>query len=123
MRACDIRQSLNDKFEQSHATTLDKPSEASAFAGVLLALLGIADLTAASLEELVALQYWLSNVPVRLTFLFGLTGYVYVPEIWEARSMTQILLHCQHSMPTFKTLADCIFHFQLPVQGGWHVWT
>ena len=28
--------------------------------------------------EDLALQYWLSNVPVRLTFLFGLTGYVYM---------------------------------------------
>lgn len=57
---------------------MDKPSETAAFAGVLLAFLGIADLTAASLTELVALEYWLSNVPVRLAFLFGLTGYVYL---------------------------------------------
>lgn len=45
---------------------------------MLLALLGIADLTAASMEESFALHYWLSNVPVRLAFLFGLTGYVYL---------------------------------------------
>lgn len=45
---------------------------------MVLAFLGVADLTAASLTELVALEYWLSNVPVRLTFLFGLTGYVYL---------------------------------------------
>ncbi|KAK4499881.1 hypothetical protein PRZ48_008067 [Zasmidium cellare] len=30
------------------------------------------------MEEAVALHYWLSNVPVRLAFLFGLTGYVYL---------------------------------------------
>ena len=59
-------------------TSLDKPSEASAFIAVLLVFLGIADLTAASLQEEVALEYWLSNVPVRLLFLFGLSGYVYL---------------------------------------------
>jgi hypothetical protein len=30
------------------------------------------------MNELVALEYWLSNVPMRLTFFFGLTGYVYL---------------------------------------------
>lgn len=41
-------------------------------------MLGVADITAANMNENVALEYWLSNVPVRLTFLFGLTGYVYL---------------------------------------------
>jgi hypothetical protein len=63
---------------QPHATSLDKPNDASAFIAVILAFLGIADLTGASLTEEVALEYWLSNVPVRLLFLFGLTGYVYL---------------------------------------------
>jgi hypothetical protein len=44
----------------------------------LLVFIGIADLTAASLQDEVALEYWLSNVPVRLLFLFGLSGYVYL---------------------------------------------
>lgn len=57
---------------------MDKPSDASAFIAVILAFLGIADLTAASLTDLVALEYWLSNVPVRLTFLFALTAYSYL---------------------------------------------
>ena len=57
---------------------MDKPSEASAFIAVILAFLGVADITAASLNEEAALEYWLSNVPVRLVFLFGLTGYVYL---------------------------------------------
>lgn len=57
---------------------MDKPSEASAFLAVILALLGISDLTAASMEEEVAIQYWLANVPVRLTFLFAITGYIYL---------------------------------------------
>lgn len=30
------------------------------------------------MEEATALHYWLSNVPVRLAFLFGLTAYVYL---------------------------------------------
>jgi hypothetical protein len=59
-------------------TSLDKPNEASAFIAVLLAFIGFADLTAASLNEDTALEYWLSNVPVRLLFLFGLSGYIYL---------------------------------------------
>jgi hypothetical protein len=30
------------------------------------------------MNENAALEYWLANVPVRLTFFFGLTGYVYL---------------------------------------------
>jgi len=57
---------------------MDKPSEASAFIAVLLVFLGLADLTAASLDALPALEYWLGNVPVRLTVLFGLTAFSYL---------------------------------------------
>lgn len=42
-----------------------------------MAFLAIADLTAASLDEIQALEYWLSNVPMRLTFLFFVTAYAY----------------------------------------------
>lgn len=45
---------------------------------MILAFLAIADLTGAAMSEEIALDYWLSNVPVRLLFLFGLTGYVYL---------------------------------------------
>ena len=38
---------------------MDTPSEASAFIAVLLVFLGLADLTAASLPALPALEYWL----------------------------------------------------------------
>ena len=65
-------------ISQPHATSLDTPSDASAFIAVLLGFLGLVDLTAASMQERVSLEYWLSNVPVRLLFLFGLTGYVYL---------------------------------------------
>lgn len=54
---------------------MDKPSEASAFIAVLLTFFGLSDLTAASLDALPALEYWLANVPVRLTVLFGVTAY------------------------------------------------
>lgn len=57
---------------------MDKPSEASAFLAVILALLGVSDLTAASINEEASLQYWLAVVPVRLMFLFAVTGYVYL---------------------------------------------
>jgi hypothetical protein len=63
---------------QPHITTMDTPSEASAFIAVLLVFLGLADLTAASLPALPALEYWLGNVPVRLTVLFALTAYSYL---------------------------------------------
>ena len=72
--------------------TLDKPNDSSAFIAVILAFIGIADLTAASLNEETALDYWLSNVPARLTFLFGISGYVYLFKddgIFGSKSMIQ----------------------------------
>ncbi|KXS95557.1 hypothetical protein AC578_5253 [Pseudocercospora eumusae] len=69
---------LGESMRINHATSLDKPSEASAFIAILLAFIGLADLTAASMHEEAALYYWTSNVPVRLAFLFGLSGYVYL---------------------------------------------
>jgi len=62
---------------QPHISSMDKPSETSAFLAIILAFLGVSDLTAASMDEGTAHQYWLANVPVRLTFLFALAGYVY----------------------------------------------
>lgn len=57
---------------------MDKSSEASAFIAVILTFFGLSDLTAASLDALPALEYWLNNVPVRLTVLFGVTAYSYL---------------------------------------------
>ena len=68
----------NRDNKQPHIATMDKTSEASAFIAVLLTFFGLADLTAASLDALPALEYWLSNVPVRLTVLFAVTAYSYL---------------------------------------------
>ncbi|KAJ4984473.1 hypothetical protein SVAN01_10025 [Stagonosporopsis vannaccii] len=54
------------------------PSAAVAFIAILFAFIGINDLTAASLPEEVFGEYWGAQAPVRLVFLFGLTGYTFV---------------------------------------------
>ncbi|WPH01028.1 Putative increased loss of mitochondrial DNA protein [Acrodontium crateriforme] len=69
---------LGESMRLPHATSLVKPSESSAFIGVVLAFLGISDLTAANMNEETGLQYWLAIVPARLTFLFSLTAYTYL---------------------------------------------
>ncbi|KAF2456617.1 increased loss of mitochondrial DNA protein 1 [Lineolata rhizophorae] len=56
----------------------DSPSPATAFIAVALGLLGVSDLTAASMADEVALPYWMSQCPIRLLFLFAVTGYTYV---------------------------------------------
>ncbi|MCJ1299419.1 hypothetical protein MMC08_002211 [Hypocenomyce scalaris] len=60
------------------APSFTTPSAPTAFLAVLLALLGLSDLTAASLPEEVGSYYWSSQAPVRLFFFFVLTGYTYV---------------------------------------------
>ncbi|EMC91423.1 hypothetical protein BAUCODRAFT_152680 [Baudoinia panamericana UAMH 10762] len=69
---------LGEAMKLPHVTSMDKPSEGSAFIAVILALLGVSDLTAANMTEEVALQYWLANVPVRLCFFFVISGYAYL---------------------------------------------
>ncbi|KAF1360205.1 hypothetical protein EJ07DRAFT_155194 [Lizonia empirigonia] len=54
------------------------PSAAIAFIAVLFAFIGINDLTAASLPEEVFDAYWGAQTPVRLVFLFALTGYTFL---------------------------------------------
>jgi hypothetical protein len=56
----------------------NKPSPALAFAAVLLSFLGISDLTALMLPDEPCEVYWGTQTPVRLLFLFGLTGYTYM---------------------------------------------
>ncbi|KAL8781800.1 MAG: hypothetical protein Q9203_000101 [Teloschistes exilis] len=52
-------------------------SPASALTALVFALLGYTDLTACSLPEEVSSYFWGSQAPVRCTFFFALTGYVY----------------------------------------------
>ncbi|KAK6436696.1 hypothetical protein LTR95_007117 [Oleoguttula sp. CCFEE 5521] len=66
---------LGESMHLPHATTFTKPSEPSAFVAILLSLFAVSDFTAAGLDQLVALEYWLANVPVRLAVLFAVTGY------------------------------------------------
>ncbi|KAH6612671.1 increased loss of mitochondrial DNA protein 1 [Boeremia exigua] len=54
------------------------PSAAVAFIAVLFAFIGINDLTAGSLAEEVFDEYWGAQAPVRLVFLFALTGYTFL---------------------------------------------
>lgn len=63
-------------------------SPSTALAALVLALLGLVDLTACSLPEEIGSLYWGSQAPIRCTFFFVLTGYTYAfkPEgpIWGA---------------------------------------
>ncbi|KAL1638518.1 putative increased loss of mitochondrial dna protein 1 [Diplodia seriata] len=54
-----------------------KPNSASAFSAIILAFLGLSDLIAVSMDEEIAFPYWANNIPLRLMFLLGLTGYTY----------------------------------------------
>ncbi|KAF9730736.1 hypothetical protein PMIN06_006376 [Paraphaeosphaeria minitans] len=54
-----------------------KPSAATGFIAVLFAFIGISDLTALSMPEEAVEAHWGTQTPVRLAFLFGLTGYAY----------------------------------------------
>lgn len=54
------------------------PSAALAFIAVLFAFLGVSDLTAAALPDEVYDEYWGAQTPVRLVFLFALTGYTFL---------------------------------------------
>ncbi|KAI9701381.1 MAG: hypothetical protein M1820_006472 [Bogoriella megaspora] len=69
---------LGASMRLPQASSLDKPSDATAFIAILLAFLGVADFTAASAHEEIAFNYWSSQLPVRLFFLFILTGYSYL---------------------------------------------
>ena len=69
---------LGEAMQLPASSQLTKPTEATALAALVLAFLGISDLVAAALPHLTAFEYWVSQVPVRLTLLFGVTGYVYL---------------------------------------------
>jgi hypothetical protein len=66
------------KLQQPTPRDFSKASAPTAFIGVLFAFLGLSDLTALSNTDEVAERYWGTQTPVRLAFLFGLTGYSYM---------------------------------------------
>ncbi|OCL15316.1 hypothetical protein AOQ84DRAFT_329620 [Glonium stellatum] len=69
---------LGEAMKLPTPSAFNKPSAATAFIAVILAFLGIADLTAVSMPEEFAEIYWGTQTPVRLSFLFIITGYTYM---------------------------------------------
>ncbi|OCK74821.1 hypothetical protein K432DRAFT_409550 [Lepidopterella palustris CBS 459.81] len=69
---------LGESMRLPTPTVFFKPSAATAFTAVILAFLAISDLTAVSLPEEYAYIYWGTQTPVRLVFLFAITGYTYM---------------------------------------------
>ncbi|KAF2730576.1 hypothetical protein EJ04DRAFT_515154 [Polyplosphaeria fusca] len=68
---------LGESMQLPTPRDFNKPSAATALAAVLFAFIGLTDLTALSLSDEVAESYWGTQTPVRLVFLFALTGYTY----------------------------------------------
>lgn len=56
----------------------DKPTGITAFLALVLGLVGLSDFTAASMTENVALEYWGSQIPIRLIYFFVITAYTYL---------------------------------------------
>jgi len=69
---------LGESMHLPQVSAFDKASPATAFLGLLFAFLGVADLTAVSMTDHVAIEYWNSQAPIRLLFLFPLTAYIYL---------------------------------------------
>ncbi|KAL8695484.1 MAG: hypothetical protein Q9218_000062 [Villophora microphyllina] len=58
-------------------SSLATTTPASALTALVFALLACTDLTACSLPEEISSYFWGTQAPVRCTFFFALTGYVY----------------------------------------------
>lgn len=69
---------LGESMKLPTPSVFNKPSAATAFIALILAFLGIIDLTAVSMPEEYAEIYWGTQTPVRLLFLFIITGYTYM---------------------------------------------
>jgi hypothetical protein len=68
---------LGEAMQLPHPRDFLKPTAASGFIAVILAFLGLSDLTSASMADEIREKYWLTQTPVRLLFLFIITGYTY----------------------------------------------
>ncbi|KAF2854566.1 hypothetical protein T440DRAFT_415919 [Plenodomus tracheiphilus IPT5] len=69
---------LGQSMQLPNPRDFNKPTAATAFLAVLFAFIGLTDLTALSLSDEVFDQFWGTQTPVRLVFLFSLTGYAYM---------------------------------------------
>ncbi|KAF2658291.1 hypothetical protein K491DRAFT_593241 [Lophiostoma macrostomum CBS 122681] len=69
---------LGEAMQLPTPTGFTKPSASTSFLGLIFAFLGLSDLTSVSLPSELSTTYWGTQVPVRLTFLFGITGYTYL---------------------------------------------
>lgn len=69
---------LGQSMQLPNPRDFNTPTAATAFLAVLFAFIGLTDLTALSLSDEVFDQFWGAQTPVRLVFLFALTGYAYM---------------------------------------------
>lgn len=75
---CNIYRCLSPNiFAQPTPPSFSVASPSTALAALILAFLGMTDLTACSLPEEISSYYWGSQAPIRCTFFFALTGYAY----------------------------------------------
>ncbi|KAF2702928.1 hypothetical protein K504DRAFT_393570 [Pleomassaria siparia CBS 279.74] len=68
---------LGEAMQLPTPREFNTPSPSNGFTAILLLFLGLTDLTALSLSDEVRESYWGTQTPVRLLFLFVLTGYSY----------------------------------------------
>ncbi|KAH7132413.1 increased loss of mitochondrial DNA protein 1 [Dendryphion nanum] len=69
---------LGESMQLPTPRDFHKASPTTAFIAMLFAFLGLSDLTAMSLPEEACELYWGTQTPVRLAFLFAITGYTYI---------------------------------------------
>ncbi|KAF4555337.1 Hypothetical protein D9617_2g052930 [Elsinoe fawcettii] len=69
---------LGDAMQLPETADFSRPTEVTAYAGLILFFLAASDLVASSLPAITSLEYWISQVPVRLALLFGITSYTYL---------------------------------------------
>ncbi|KAG8624044.1 hypothetical protein KVT40_009020 [Elsinoe batatas] len=69
---------LGDAMQLPETTDFLRPTEATAYAALILLFLGVSDLVASSLPAITSLEYWITQVPVRLLMLFSITSYTYL---------------------------------------------
>ncbi|KZF24610.1 hypothetical protein L228DRAFT_259806 [Xylona heveae TC161] len=74
---------LGEAMGIPHSLSLTLPSASTAVIGLLLAFIGLTDLSSTGLPEDMANYFWSSQAPIRLLFFFGITGYAYLFSQWS----------------------------------------